>query len=141
MKCLIFVLFYVFLIFSYKTVNAAMSEAQLKATVRLIRNVCQPKTQATNEDIKKMHDGDWNVDHPAMCYMQCALMRNRLMAKNNTLNLEVGINLAKSRLPEARKNPSIEAMTKCKDSAKTLNDKCVAAYEISKCLYESNPTI
>lgn len=42
------------------------------------------------------------------------------MAKNNTLNLDVGINLAKSRLPEARKNPSIEAMTKCKDSGKIL---------------------
>jgi hypothetical protein len=55
------------------------------------------------------------------------------MAKNNTLNLDVGINLAKSRLPEARKNPSIEAMTKCKDSGKIL--KLVFFYHIIRSFY------
>ncbi|EFA10803.1 general odorant-binding protein 72 [Tribolium castaneum] len=119
--------------------EAAMSEAQLKAAVKLVRNMCQPKSKATNEDIEKMHHGDWNIDRTAMCYMHCALNSNKLITKENVFNRDYAITLAEKNLPTALKTASIEAANLCKDSAKTLDDKCVAAYEISKCLYESNP--
>ncbi|CAH1375828.1 hypothetical protein MTP99_017210 [Tenebrio molitor] len=129
------------LIFFNKVVNAAMSDAQLKAAVKLVRNMCQPKTKATNEDIKKMHEGDWNIDRTAMCYMHCALNSNKLISKENTLNVDVAVSQAQKTLPLSIKEPTLVTINQCKDSAKTTDDKCKAAYEISKCLYEANPEI
>ncbi|XP_044271166.1 general odorant-binding protein 72-like [Tribolium madens] len=119
--------------------EATLSEAQLKAMVKLVRNMCQPKSKATTEDIEKMHQGNWNIDYTAMCYMHCVLNSNQLITKGNVFHLDNALIWVEKNLPNPLKDASLEAANLCKDAAKTLNDKCVAAYEISKCLYESNP--
>ncbi|XP_063921933.1 general odorant-binding protein 72-like [Zophobas morio] len=118
-----------------------MSDAQVKAAGKLVRNVCQPKNKATDEDIDKMHQGDWNIDHTAMCYMHCVLTSQKLITKENNLDYDVAMNAAKTKLPVTIRDGTLVTIEQCKDSAKTLTDKCVAAYEISKCLYEANPQI
>ncbi|CAH1183318.1 unnamed protein product [Phaedon cochleariae] len=115
-----------------------LNEKQMKAAVKVVRNVCMPKSKATDEDIDKMHKGDWNIDHTAMCYMHCALNMYKLINKDNTFNYESALNQLKQ-LPESYKESTKICMEKCKDAAVTLDDKCVAAYELTKCMYMCNP--
>ncbi|CAH1186086.1 unnamed protein product [Phyllotreta striolata] len=115
-----------------------LNEKQMKAAVKLARNMCQPKTKASNEDIEKMHSGDWNVDHSAMCYMFCALNMYKLMHKNNTFNYESAMTQL-AQLPDSYRSFVKVCMDQCQDKAVTLNDKCAAAYELSKCMYFCNP--
>nr|XP_023028827.1 general odorant-binding protein 72-like [Leptinotarsa decemlineata] len=115
-----------------------LNEKQMDAAVKMVKNVCKPKTKATDADIDKMHQGDWNIDHSAMCYMYCALNMYRLMNPDNTFNHESAMAQVKQ-LPESFKGPTEICMEKCKDAAVTLDDKCIAAYELSKCMYFCNP--
>lgn len=57
-----------------------MTEKQMKAALKLVRNTCQPKNKATDEDIDKMHKGDWEVDKTARCYMACILTMYKLVS-------------------------------------------------------------
>nr|QUP79524.1 odorant binding protein 31 [Monochamus saltuarius] len=131
-----FVSFLTHLLFIHQV--AGLSEKQLQATVKMIRNTCQSKTKATSDDIDKMHVGDWNIQHETMCYMQCALNMHKLMNKENTFDYESGMNQLKL-LPDSFRQYTLECMNQCKDAAVTVNDKCIAAYEISKCFYFCNP--
>nr|UXE42852.1 odorant binding protein [Hippodamia variegata] len=119
--------------------EAAMTDAQLKAALKLLRNVCQPKNKATNEQIEAMHKGDWNQDKNGMCYMYCVLNMYKLMKKDNTLDYEVGMATIENQAPESVKVTATHALNACKDAAKTTSDKCVAAHEIAKCIYFDNP--
>ncbi|XP_044754664.1 general odorant-binding protein 72-like [Coccinella septempunctata] len=131
----------VFLLCSYIFINneAAMTDAQLKAALKLLRNVCQPKNKATNEQIEAMHKGDWNQDRNGMCYMNCVLSMYKLMKKDNTLDYDVGMSTIENQAPESIKVTAIHALNSCKDAAKTTSDKCVAAHEIAQCIYLDNP--
>ncbi|CAH1977852.1 unnamed protein product [Acanthoscelides obtectus] len=77
-------------------------------------------------EIDKMHQGDWNVDHSAMMY------------PNNTFNLEASLKQT-PQLPDSFRKSAETCIFNCKDEAKTLDDKCVAAYELTKCMYFCNP--
>nr|CAI5858691.1 unnamed protein product [Callosobruchus analis] len=115
-----------------------MTEKQMWAAVKLARNTCQNKHKASTADIDKMHQGDWNVDHSAMCYMHCALNMYKLMYPNNTFNLEASMKQT-PQLPDSFRESAETCIFNCKDEAKTLDDKCVAAYELTKCMYFCNP--
>ncbi|CAH0557649.1 unnamed protein product [Brassicogethes aeneus] len=115
-----------------------MTEQQLKATSKMVRNVCQPKSKATNEAVDGMHEGIWDIDQNAMCYLHCCINYMKLMNKDNTFNLETAQMQLKT-LPEERKAPTAACMEQCKDSIKTFEDKCQAAYELAKCMYDCNP--
>nr|UTN00824.1 odorant binding protein [Semanotus bifasciatus] len=136
MKCFILVVIFSNLLLT--EVKSAMTEKQLIAAVKMVRNVCLPKTKASVEDVDKMHKGDWDVDHTAMCYMHCALNMYKLIDKDNTLNYDSVIIQIKQ-LPDRYKESTEKCLDPCKNSAVTLDDKCAAAYEISKCLYFCNP--
>ncbi|XP_056645762.1 general odorant-binding protein lush-like [Diorhabda carinulata] len=115
-----------------------MNEKQMKAAVKLVTNMCLQKTKATSEDIEKMHKGDWDVDHTAMCYMYCALNSYKLINKNNTLNYEAAMNQL-GELPERYRDSAQQCTDQCRDAVVSLNEKCTAAYELAKCMYFCNP--
>nr|AMP19492.1 odorant binding protein 10 [Tomicus yunnanensis] len=124
---------------AFRNVYGAMSEAQMKAALKLIRNVCQPKNKATNEQITAMHNGDWNQDKNGMCYMNCVLNYYKLQLPDNSFDWETGLKVVESQAPPSMAAYIIETIEKCKDSVKTREDKCKAAVEIAKCLYDQNP--
>nr|AIX97062.1 odorant-binding protein 16 [Dastarcus helophoroides] len=126
------------IIMLWHQVYCAMTEAQIKSAVKLARRSCQGKTKATNEQIDGMHKGNWDIDHTTMCYLNCALAMYKLQRADNTFNLEASAAQLKQ-LPESLREASAKTTESCKDSAKTLDDKCVAAYEIAKCLYDADP--
>lgn len=70
----------------------------------------------------------------------------------------MAINLANKNLPVSLKEATLASIEKCRDSGKykvemiflylpksfsaqTLDDKCMAAYEVSKCVYEADPEV
>ncbi|KAG5879140.1 hypothetical protein JTB14_004116 [Gonioctena quinquepunctata] len=127
------------IIVSFMILNVSgMNEKQMKAAVKMVKNACQPKTKATDVDIDKMHKGDWNIDHTAMCYMYCSLSMYKLINTDNTLNYESARAQIKT-IPEIYRESTGICTDQCKEAAKTLDDKCTAAYEIAKCIYSCNP--
>ncbi|XP_028135944.2 general odorant-binding protein 19a-like [Diabrotica virgifera virgifera] len=118
--------------------TTGLNEKQMQAAIKVVTNVCSQKAKATLEEIEKMHHGDWEVDHSAMCYMWCAFNMYKLMHKNNTLNYASAVQQL-TQLPDSYYPSAVLCTEKCKDEAKTLNDKCVATFELSKCMYFCNP--
>ncbi|XP_019766621.1 general odorant-binding protein 72 isoform X2 [Dendroctonus ponderosae] len=122
-----------------KKADGAMTEAQMKAALKLIRNVCQPKNKATDAQIAAMHNGDWNQDKNGMCYMNCVLNYYKLQLPDNSFDWETGLKVVESQAPPSMAGFIMETITGCKDAVKTRDDKCKAAVEITKCLYDQNP--
>ncbi|KAK9871819.1 hypothetical protein WA026_014275 [Henosepilachna vigintioctopunctata] len=125
--------------FLYRETEGAMSEAQMKAALKLLRNVCQPKNKATNEQIDAMHRGDWNQDRNGMCYMHCILSMYKLITKENKFDWQAGLTAIEVQAPDSIKETAIHGINSCKDSVKTPSDKCIAAFEIAHCFYLDNP--
>nr|ALR72490.1 odorant binding protein 2 [Colaphellus bowringi] len=131
--------FTVLILVSFMLLNVTgLNEKQMKAAVKMVRNVCQPKFKATDVDIDKMHKGDWNIDHTAMCYMHCAMNMYKLMNTDNSFNYQSAL-AQLNQLPDSYKKATEICMEQCKDSAVTLSDKCISAYELAKCMYFCNP--
>ncbi|XP_030758741.1 general odorant-binding protein 72-like [Sitophilus oryzae] len=119
--------------------TCAMSDAQVKATMKLLKNTCMSKSKATEEQINAMHDGDWNQDKHGKCYLQCILAMNKFQKADNTLDWEAGVKMMEAQAPPSFRDHAITTLKHCKDAAQTLNDKCTAAYEIAKCVYDYDP--
>nr|QES69428.1 odorant binding protein 33 [Pagiophloeus tsushimanus] len=117
----------------------AMTEAQMKAALKLIRNVCQPKNKATDAQIAAMHSGDWNQDKNGMCYLQCVLNYYKLQLPDNSFDWESGVKTIEAQAPASIASVAVGAVKNCKDAVQTFDDKCKAAWEIAKCIYDFNP--
>ncbi|KAF5291163.1 hypothetical protein FQA39_LY14405 [Lamprigera yunnana] len=104
--------------------NPSMSEKQLKAGTKLIRNVCQSKHKLTDVQIDAMHSGEFIED-------------SAHMMKDNRYDL-VSAQKQIPNLPEGRRETAQKTSDSCKDSA-TEDDKCKAAFQIYICMYNDNP--
>ncbi|KAF7279946.1 general odorant-binding protein 72-like [Rhynchophorus ferrugineus] len=131
--------FLTLLILSINNGDCAMSEAQVKAAKKLVRNACIPKSKVTEEQVDGMHDGMWDLDKRGKCYLQCVMNFYKLQKPDNTLDWEAGIKMMETQAPPSLAPHGIKCMKECKDAAKTLNEKCTAAFEIAKCIYDIDP--
>ncbi|GLV32699.1 Odorant-binding protein 19a [Carabus blaptoides fortunei] len=113
-----------------------MSEAQMKSTAKLMRNVCQPKTKVTNAQIEDMHKGIFDDDSKAQCYMLCVLQMMKAM-KNGKLDYEYALS-AVSTLAPRYQEPTRVTLDNCKESVQST-DHCEGGYQLAKCMYFSNP--
>ncbi|KAF2893186.1 hypothetical protein ILUMI_12987 [Ignelater luminosus] len=128
---------YSVLLFSiFQFIRCQLTEKQLQASTKMVRNVCQPKNKVTDAQIDAMHKGEFPEDRSLMCYMECCLRTARLM-KDGKADLDIMLKQIQT-LPESRREPTIESAMNCKDSI-TGTEKCEIAYQIYKCLYEDNP--
>nr|AUF72956.1 odorant-binding protein [Anoplophora chinensis] len=121
-------------------VYSAMTEKQLNATKKLMRNTCQNKAKPTSEQIDAMQKGDFNVDRNAQCYLLCILSTYKLLTKENTFDWENGIKALAANAPASVAGPGSATLKNCKDAVKTPSDRCVASIEIAKCIYDDNPS-
>ncbi|KAJ8927516.1 hypothetical protein NQ314_020013 [Rhamnusium bicolor] len=60
------------------------------------------------------------------------------MSEDNTFNYESAMAQLKQ-LPDLYKEAATICMNECRYAVVTLSDKCVAAYEVAKCIYFCNP--
>ncbi|KAJ8965132.1 hypothetical protein NQ314_004357 [Rhamnusium bicolor] len=63
------------------------------------------------------------------------------LKKDNSFDWEGGIKALAANAPTSIADPGMESIKNCKDAVKTTDDKCVASYEIAKCIYDDNPTV
>ncbi|XP_019867236.2 general odorant-binding protein 72-like [Aethina tumida] len=119
--------------------QSAMSEQQLKAAIKLMRNVCQPKSKATDEQIAAMHEGNFDQGKPIQCYNWCLLNMYKLIRKDNSFDWEGGLKTLEAQAPPRIVGPATKCITQCKDAVKTTSDKCAAGNEITECLYKCDP--
>ncbi|XP_050306989.1 general odorant-binding protein 83a-like [Anthonomus grandis grandis] len=119
-------------------VDSRMTDKQLVAAVKLVRNMCTGKTKASPEEIDKMHQGNWDVDYNAQCYMWCSLNMYKLMDKENNFDRK-SAEAQMSQLPASLLDYVTKCMDQCEHAAKRLDDKCIAAWEYSKCMYFCDP--
>nr|WKF45135.1 odorant-binding protein 2 [Podabrus annulatus] len=118
-------------------VKSEMTEKQLQSLIKMTRSVCQPKLKVSNELIAAFHQGEFVKDRALMCYMECCLKMAK-MIKNGKLDFEPLLEQAKT-LPAPRQQPTTTTVHDCKDAGGPDMEKCEAAFEIYKCVYESNP--
>ncbi|CAH0555508.1 unnamed protein product [Brassicogethes aeneus] len=116
-----------------------MSDQQLKAAMKLIRNVCQPKFKTTDAQINEMHAGNWNQDRAGQCYTWCILNMYKLIRKDNSFDWEAGIKTLEIQAPDSIAEYAIPCVNECKDAVKHQEDKCVAGFEVAECIFRCNP--
>nr|AQY18974.1 odorant-binding protein [Galeruca daurica] len=128
------------LFFIYENVQTLMTEKQIAATKKLIRNTCINKQGVAPEKVDGMYKGEFDFsDKNSMCYVHCVLTTYKLIKKDNTFDWEEGISVMQLNAPPSIATPVIETIKNCKNAVKTTNHKCTAALEIAKCLYDDDP--
>lgn len=65
----------------------------------------------------------------------------KLFKSDNTFDWEAGIKALHTNAPEHIANPASISVEHCKDAMKTPENKCTAAMEIAKCVYNDNPQV
>ncbi|KAL1491679.1 hypothetical protein ABEB36_012239 [Hypothenemus hampei] len=115
-----------------------MTEKQFEAAVKLVRNMCIGKTKVNPGEIDKMHNGNWDVDNNAQCYMWCSFNSYKLMRKDNHLDKK-SVETQLALLPENLHDYVVNCVEKCENAPQNYEDKCVAAYEYAKCMYFYDP--
>nr|UYS88359.1 odorant binding protein 7 [Aromia bungii] len=137
MRCL-FIFLCLFLL-THHDVYSAMTEKQLNATKKLVRNTCINKAKSTPEQVEGLQKGEFIEDKNVQCYLYCILNTYKLIRKDNSFDWEGGIKALEANAPPSIAAPGVNTIEKCKDAVKTTNDKCTASFEIAKCIYADNP--
>ncbi|ERL84669.1 hypothetical protein D910_02096 [Dendroctonus ponderosae] len=122
------------------TGNCRLTEKQVAAAVKLVRNMCMGKSKVNPEDIEKMHQGNWDVDYEAQCYMWCGFNMYKMLDKENHFDKKSALQQMEQ-LPIDLQDYVIKCMGQCENAGELTNfdDKCVVAFEYSKCLYFCDP--
>nr|UTN00815.1 odorant binding protein [Semanotus bifasciatus] len=136
MKC-VFILYLFFVI--HDVAYSAMTEKQLNATKKLVRNTCMNKAKPTSEQVDGLQKGQFIDDRNLQCYIYCILNTYKLIRKDNSFDWEGGIKALEANAPPNIAESGSKSIVNCKDAVKTTDDKCIAAYEITKCVYDDNP--
>nr|AKC58525.1 odorant binding protein 4 [Anomala corpulenta] len=132
--------YFILLLFSVELTYCYLTEAQIKATQKLIRRTCKTKAKITNEEeLDRLPKGNWDdVSHTSRCYLHCCLSMLKVINSDGFIDLEAGMRQSAILPPERRASSEI-AIDTCKDKGEGLTDKCDIAYEIAKCLYDFEP--
>ncbi|XP_022918322.1 general odorant-binding protein 19a-like [Onthophagus taurus] len=119
--------------------EAAMTEKQVLAAIKLIRNTCKTKTKVADEQIDDTHNGKWDDnDEKLKCYSNCVLGMMKMQKKNGAPDEESAIKQL-PQLPESMREPFEISIKKCINAGDGLTNKCDVAYSFFKCLYFDNP--
>ncbi|XP_028137022.1 general odorant-binding protein 72-like [Diabrotica virgifera virgifera] len=116
----------------------AMSEKQINATKKLVRNTCMNKANVAPEIVDAMHKGDFSQ---GQCYISCIMNTYKLISPEGTFDWEGGIRTMEANAPKSLVATASVSIKKCKDAMKTSvkSNKCQGAAEIAQCIYEDNP--
>nr|QIJ45748.1 odorant binding protein [Glyphodes pyloalis] len=118
----------------------AMTMKQIKNTGKMMRKSCQPKNNAADEKIDPLSEGVFIDEKEVKCYMACIMKMANTM-KNGKPNYEAAIKQVDLLLPEDIKQPAKEALAACKKVPDDYKDPCDAAFHVTKCIYNHNPSI
>nr|WJJ63263.1 odorant binding protein 4 [Pachyrhinus yasumatsui] len=124
----------------FQHVSSRLTEKQVAATIKLVRNMCSGRAKAAAEEIDKLHQGIWEVDNTVKCYLWCILHTNKLMDDDNKIIMGT-LEFQRTQLPESMIDHVVKSVTNCEHAATNLGEKCTAAWEFAKCIYDVDPEV
>nr|AXO78386.1 odorant binding protein 8 [Xylotrechus quadripes] len=132
---------FLYLVFiTQSVVFSALTEKQMNATKKLIRNTCLNKAKPSSDQVDGLQKGNFVDDKNLQCYTYCVLNTYKLIRKDNSFDWEGGVAALEANAPTNIAGPGAKTIVNCKDAVKTATDKCMAAYEIARCIYDDNPS-
>ncbi|XP_057651837.1 uncharacterized protein LOC130891239 [Diorhabda carinulata] len=114
----------------------AITEKQLNATKKLVRNSCTTKTKVAPEVVDAMHKGDFSN---GQCYILCIMNTYKLIKSDGSFDWEGGIATVKANAPPHIAATAAASIKNCKDAMKNKSDKCLGSAEIAMCIYNDDP--
>ncbi|KDR13658.1 general odorant-binding protein 72-like [Zootermopsis nevadensis] len=118
--------------------SAGMSMDQVKQTMKMVRNVCQPKTGVSVEMVEGVQAGNFPEDNNLKCYMKCVLGMMQSL-KNGKYKPDAAMAQAKILLSGDTRDRVIGAMEKCRNAADGITEGCEVAFVTTKCIYNADP--
>nr|XP_032518162.1 general odorant-binding protein 72-like isoform X1 [Danaus plexippus plexippus] len=116
----------------------AMTRAQLKKTMTIMKNQCMPKHNVNNDKVGQIEQGVFIEDHDVMCYIAC-IYKTIQVVKNNRLDKDLISKQIDALYPPELKESTKEAVSKCIKEQAKYEDPCAGIFYACKCLYEDNP--
>ncbi|XP_057328004.1 general odorant-binding protein 69a-like [Microplitis mediator] len=100
-----------------------------------IRAACVKESGLTSEDlVNKAAVGEFTDDPQLKCYLKCIFDQFRLVSKRG-INFDAMLALS----PPSMKENAIKMVKECRDTKGKEGDLCDLSFEVTKCLYNSNP--
>ncbi|XP_069679531.1 general odorant-binding protein 72-like [Periplaneta americana] len=118
--------------------SAGMSMAQIKSSLKMVRNSCQSKSGAAMDVVEGIQKGEFPDDNNLKCYAKCALGMMQSM-KNGKFKPDPAIAQIKALMSDDVKDRLIASFEKCRNSADGIDDACEAGFAVMKCLYNADP--
>ncbi|KAI4468720.1 odorant binding protein-related [Holotrichia oblita] len=99
----------------------------------LKKQICLEETSVNPTLVHKAQEGDFSDNRELQCYFKCYYLESGFINKAG----EIQANAVKSKIPQKLdKKIALQAIDKCRKVKG--NDHCKTAYELHKCLYDSN---
>ncbi|XP_023722772.1 uncharacterized protein LOC111872815 [Cryptotermes secundus] len=118
--------------------SAGMSMDQVKQTLKMLRNVCQPKTGVSMELVEGIQAGNFPEDDNLKCYTKCVMGMMQAI-KGGKYKPDAAIGQAKMLLSGDTRDRVIATMEKCRNAADGISEVCEVAFVTTKCIYEADP--
>ncbi|KAJ9575544.1 hypothetical protein L9F63_007585 [Diploptera punctata] len=117
---------------------AAMTMAQVKQAMGMLRKSCQGKNDVTTEMVEGLQQGNFPDEKGLKCYTKCIMGMMQSLKKGRYVP-DAAIAQAKMMLPDDIKGRVIASMDNCRNSGDGIEDLCEMAYAVTKCVYTSDP--
>nr|WBU77197.1 odorant-binding protein [Odontothrips loti] len=117
---------------------APVTQEQYEKSVKMLRNVCQPKTNTPDDILQRMVDGEFVDDMKAFCYTACFL-QTTMVLKNNKVDAKMFKKQVKKMMLEEDAQRVIAAFTAC-ESTPVGPEPCQTTANFIRCVKEHDPT-
>ncbi|XP_030023029.2 general odorant-binding protein lush isoform X1 [Manduca sexta] len=128
----------ILLIFAFLDNSNAMTRAQVKKTMTVMKNQCMPKTGVTEDKVGKIEQGVFIAEHNVMCYIACVYKTIQVM-KNDRLDKDLIWKQVDILYPPEMRGPTKKAISQCLPLQDQYSDTCEGVFHSTKCLYETDP--
>ncbi|XP_049875574.1 general odorant-binding protein 19a-like [Pectinophora gossypiella] len=116
----------------------AMTRAQLKKTLTIMKNQCKDKMGIPESKIANIEKGDFKEDPDVKCYVACVYKTIQVI-KNDKLNMEMVMKQVDILYPPDMKAAVKATIKQCIVVQDDYNEFCDRVFYAAKCLYEKDP--
>lgn len=117
---------------------APVTQEQYEKSVKMLRNVCQPKTKTPDDILQKLRNGEFVDDMKAFCYTACFL-QTTMVLKNNKVDAKMFKAQVKKMMQEEDAQRVIAAFGAC-EGTPVGPEPCETTGNFIRCVKEHDPT-
>ncbi|XP_014482186.1 PREDICTED: uncharacterized protein LOC106748311 [Dinoponera quadriceps] len=114
---------------------------EVRETLEPVKKICIERVGTDPKMIEDANKGKFVPDRKLQCYYKCLLVMTKSMSKDDQIQEEMFVKIVELMLDEKLVDPVMQAVIHCGPVAMQTMEGCQLAYEITKCLYEYDPTL